>query len=288
MIEDGDWGLVKDVGSITKNISLSNIKVLYLGRPTSLVFNSIKNLRHLTIGIYVPSINNDMFSDCSSLTSVDISNSVTSIGESAFQSCSSLTSVDIPNSVTSIGESAFYNCVKLLKVDIEDGTKPIDLGRFAFCQSRLETFKTGRNVYGGGNDFFSPHLNKVILGSNVTEISDYLFMNCKNIKEVYSLNTTPPVIGENTFENWTCLSSTLYIPKGCKTIYWLHPYWEKFFHMEEFEPTEVEPIMTNEKKVITDSTVYNLNGQRMRVKSDNINYLPNGIYIVNGKKVILK
>ena len=46
------------------------------------------------------------------------------------------------------------------------------------------------------------------------------------------MNTIPPKLGNNTFSNY---SATLYVPKGCKTIYWLHPYWENFTKIEEIE-----------------------------------------------------
>jgi len=54
----------------------------------------------------------------SKLASVTIGNNVTSIGENAFSYSSSLESVTIPNSVETIGVSAFYGCSGLTSVTL--------------------------------------------------------------------------------------------------------------------------------------------------------------------------
>ena len=47
------------------------------------------------------------------------------------------------------------------------------------------------------------------------------------------MNTTPPLIQESTFDATTEQNATLYVPSGCRTIYWLHPYWENFVSINE-------------------------------------------------------
>ena len=61
------------------------------------------------------------------------------------------------------------------------------------------------------------------------------FKGCVALTEINSLNTTPPVIKENTFDEVTYENAILNIPIGCKTIYWLHPYWENFYNIVEKE-----------------------------------------------------
>ena len=56
-----------------------------------------------------------------------------------------------------------------------------------------------------------------------------------------SLNTTPPKIESNTFPNY---NATLYVPIGCKTIYWLHPYWENFTNVVEIDASNIQYTLT--------------------------------------------
>ena len=95
-----------------------------------------RNLVSIEIGgTCVTSIDDWVFSSCSSLSSITIPSSVTSIGEYAFERCVSITSVTIPNSVTSIGDSAFYNCSGLTSIDIPDSVTSIGYYAFLSCYS---------------------------------------------------------------------------------------------------------------------------------------------------------
>ena len=70
------------------------------------------NLASINIPAGVTSIGADLFSGCSKLASVTIPASVTTIGDGAFRNCA-LTSIEIPASVTSIGMGAFLQCGNL-------------------------------------------------------------------------------------------------------------------------------------------------------------------------------
>ena len=78
----------------------------------------------------ITSIENGVFSGCSSLTSVTIPSGVTHIEADAFRGCSGLTSVTIPDSVTIISDGAFFDCSGLTRVTIGKGVRSI--GEFAF------------------------------------------------------------------------------------------------------------------------------------------------------------
>lgn len=67
-------------------------------------------LTSITIPASVTTIGYRAFTGCESLASVSIPNSLTTIGSSAFENCSNLATIDIPASVTSIGATAFRGC----------------------------------------------------------------------------------------------------------------------------------------------------------------------------------
>ena len=75
-------------------------------------FYYCSNLASINIPAGVTSIGADLFSGCSKLASVTIPASVTTIGDGAFRNCA-LTSIEIPASVTSIGMGAFLQCGNL-------------------------------------------------------------------------------------------------------------------------------------------------------------------------------
>ncbi len=303
----------KDCNRLT-SVHISDIAAwcrIYFGE------NPLKYARHLFLGdneitnLEIPnsvsSIGGNAFEGCSSLTSVTIPNSVTSIGVGAFYGCSGLTSVIIPNSVTSINGYAFRGCSSLTSVTIPNSVTSIGVGAFEDC-SGLTTVtipnsvtSIEREVFHGCNSLTSvtipnsvtsikgyafrgcSSLTSVTIPNSVISIEREVFHGCSSLTSVTSLNTTPPEIDDYTFDESTYSNATLQVPIGCKNIYWLHPCWEKFKKIEELEDEDVSSI----KNTLIDSEdggcIYNLNG--MKVDGNN---LGKGIYIKNGKKVIIK
>ena len=248
-------------------------------------FSGCSSLASVTIPNSVTSIGERAFSGCSGLASVTIPNSVTSIGERAFSGCSGLASVTIPNSITSIEGETFYRCSSLVSVTIPNSVTSIGGSAFSGC-SGLASVTIPNSVTSIGDYTFTgcSSLASVTIPNSVTSIGYGAFRGCSSLASVISLNTTPPEINNNTFDATTYNNATLQVPIGCKTIYWLHPYWENFKKMEEIEVLGVSNVPTD--SVIDgdcDDIIYNLNG--MKVDGNN---LGKGIYIKNGKKVIRK
>ena len=80
--------------------------------------------------------------------------------------------------------------------------------------------------------------------------------------------------------------AVLYVPKGCKTIYWLHPLWENFKNIVELDDSGVNGITIDPSP--KSKGVYTIDGVKLSADTDNIENLPKGIYIINGEKVIIK
>ena len=85
---------------------------------------------------------------CPSLTSVTIPENVKTIGNYAFQSCENLTSVSLPTTLTSIGERAFAGCTNLTLVTLK--SSPV-IGSYAIPSAATVTMNLTANAAGGAN-----------------------------------------------------------------------------------------------------------------------------------------
>lgn len=139
-----------------------------------------------------------------------------------YAGCTGLSSVIIPNSVTSIGRDAFYGCTGLLSVTIPNSVTSIGVGVFEGCT----------------------RLTSVTIGNSLTSIGEGAFSECTDLKKVYSLNSVPPVINENTFSFY---DTDLFVPQGCLSAYKSAKGWSNFSKIKEFQVTvKAESISLNE------------------------------------------
>lgn len=169
------------------------------------------------------SISHNLYLNNRLITDLIIPNDVTNISDGAFSGCESLTSVIISDNVKSFASSTFADCKNVVTLVIGNGITNIPENSFQGCEA----------------------LTSITIGKNVAQIGDYVFSDGTNITEVNSLNTIPPVISENTFSGVTYNNATLYVPKGCRNIYWLHPYWEDFFEIKDFSTGIANPTTDN-------------------------------------------
>ena len=125
------------------------------------------NVKSLTIGANVTTINENMFNYCTYLSSIDFSEAtgLTSIGDNAFYGCGNfdgseevpalhLTTVDLSNTkVKSIGESAFSNCNNLTAITFPSTLTSIGNSAFYYCSS-LASFSVPGSVTTIGSQVF--------------------------------------------------------------------------------------------------------------------------------------
>ena len=194
------------------------------------------------------------------LTNITLANSIKTIGSEAFYYCSGLTSVTIGNSVTTIGSSAFDSCSGLTSIEIPNSVTSIGEYAFSGCSG----------------------LTSVTIPNSVTSIGDRAFDDCTGLKEIYVKADTPPSAYSYTFSGVNTNSATLYVPVGSKDAYAAANGWSKFYNIVEMEFTGIDEVVDEvkgENSKVKD--VYDLSGRKVTNPTK-------GIYIVNGKKVLLK
>ena len=193
-----------------------------------------------------------------------IGDGVTTIGSSAFSDCSSLTSVTIPNSVTTIGSGAFFSCSSLTSVTI--GNSVTEIGYYAFSGCSSLTFVT--------------------IPNSVTTIGYYAFSGCKNVKQITSEVVTPPICSAGSFERVNRNECKLIVPNNSIDAYKQAAQWKEFFLIEGSTTGIINNIYNKTENV----DVYTIDGIKRLSKAsvNEINALPKGVYIVNGKKIVIK
>ena len=130
----------------------------------------------------------------------------------------------------------------------------------------------------------------MIIGSNVEYIESQLpaFYGCDNISTVIFHCTTPPKIKPKGGWALSTIDATLIVPKGYKHIYSIADFWGAFkniIEMDEDGETAIYKIEIEKEK--KEYPLYNLKGECLLTDEETEN-LPKGIYIKNGKKVIIK
>ena len=250
-------------------------------------FSYCSSLTSITIPNSVTTIKEYAFSNCSSLTSVTIPNSVTTIGDNAFNGCSSLTSVNIPNSVTTIGGWAFSICSSLTSVTIPNSVTTIGDNAFMGCSS-LTSVTIPNSVTRIGSEAFSDctNLQKVNIGNSVKTIGEFAFNKCTNITQISSEAVVPPACESGVFFYINTSKCKLIVPKNSLDAYKQAYQWKDFLLIEG-STTGITNTVYNNSGL---ADVYTIDGTKRisKASTDEINALPKGMYIVNGKKIIIK
>ena len=90
---------------------------------------------------------------------------------------------------------------------------------------------------------------------------------------------TPPTVGGYIFSECFKLK-TIYVPVGASEAYNVSP-WD-WYNIVEGEVAGIEEVTQEEWP----ADVYDLNGRMVKAQAENLDGLPKGVYIVNGKKFV--
>ncbi len=212
-------------------------------------------------------VSNPLFSSCP-LDSVyiggDLSyNTSSRYGYSPFYRNATLRTVVITDKEDEIYDNEFYGCTGLKNVTIGDGVKKIGNWAFSGCSSL---------------DYFA-------FGKNVESIGEEAFSDCVNVTQIISSAATPPTCGTQALDDinkWNC---TLKVPMESLAEYQQAEQWKDFFFIEGTE-TGIGNISSN-RPSDGKCDVYGADGRLIR-RNANVRSLKKGLYIINGKKVLVK
>ena len=200
------------------------------------------------------------FGSCG-LTSVTFPSSLTTIGGYSFGFCRGLASVTIPNSVTTIGDAAFCLCDCLQSIFVPNSVTSIGFGAFTSCNN-MEFAVIGSGVTSIGEQAFHGNLRlkNVILYSPSCTLGTEVFDFCDSLTHIYVLSDK--VEAYKNAENWSNYADLITPLTG----------------------TGIGAIASSQEPT-TDGQYYDLSGRRV---ANGIEPRAKGLYIVDGKKVVIK
>ena len=280
-------------------------------------FSGCTGLTSITIPNNVTNIGQYAFASCTGLTTITIPNNVTNIGQYAFASCTGLTTIAvhsgnsvydsrdncnaivetssntlitgckntiIPQSITTIGRGAFSGCTGLTSINIPNSITFIGEHSFERCEG-LTSVTIPNSVTHIGNDAFSrcTGLTSITLGNSLTTIDYSAFFCCKSLLNIYCYAEQIPTSDIYIFSGTPQTEATLHVPTVALDAYKTTVPWSAFGNIVALTDDDPKPtginIVHGEGLRVND--YYDLQGRKVANPEK-------GIYIVNGKKMVMK
>ena len=241
-------------------------------------FKSCQNLKIVTLGTGLKSINNQSFMNCYSLETIEIlsstnTNNLETIGNSVFENCYNLKSFDILDSVENIGYNLFYNCKSLEYVSIGNGIVHLPQYMFYGCEN-LKSVKNSEIISISDFVFYNcKRLEKLDKTSEITTIGSYVFYNCESLKQINLPNVL--IYGENTIFN-------------CKELQQINLYnVECLYNNSIVDCENVEYLLLGENlSEIEENSIINCNNLNLLIQNNTNFKSTNGIISSKNNKVI--
>ena len=167
----------------------------------TLAFNNCAVV-NLTFGANVKSIPNFAFTDCARLNDFILPATIENIGKYAFKGCANIKKITLPEQLKTIEGGAFEDCGNLREVYFN----AID------CKAIVEYDDTTGII----PIFHNTSIRKVILGTKVETIPDYMFFQCHDIEEA-TFNKALKTIGKYAFYEARTLKY-IYLPETLETL----------------------------------------------------------------------
>ncbi|WP_311436051.1 leucine-rich repeat domain-containing protein [Hoylesella timonensis] len=250
-----------------------------------------------TLGEYI-------FWDCQNLTEVSLPKSLTALKKECFKSCPKLKEITLPDNITLIDESAFEECKALETVTFPKNLKEIKAKAFHTCNlKKVDLSQTQVETIGMGAFAHNANCTEVYLPKTLTTFfgtDEGAFGDCKSLKKAVCLAVNPPQTLDGG-EDWvyggikmdpvdyvniftgTDDDFVLEVPAGSEEKYRNADGWK---NVANNITTGIRGVKASQAKV----GVYDITGKRYMNHADaqTVNTLQRGVYIINGKKVLVK
>ena len=240
----------------------------------------------------------------SKLTEVVIPDGLTQIQWCTFLNCENLRDVTIGKDVTFIDTSAFGGLASLETLTLEDSDAALGLSSMGvFGASPMNTLYLGRPVhgswflqteledvaFGGGCHTVAgfnnaPLLKKVSFAETVAAIDEEAFAGSEVIEEVVCESSVPATLAENAFTEVVYAEANLSVPAGSEDTYRAAEGWSNFLRVNN------QTVGVEELDADSSFTVFDMQGRMVKenVNKEAVMTLEKGLYIINGKKVMVK
>ena len=281
--------------------------------------NIDKKVNYKGLDMVVREINPYTFHNCHKITKANI-NINGSIGEHAFSGCSSLKSARIHKDVRELKNNVFRGCGALSTFIIEDRNTSLKIGSNGddpfFKDCKLDSVYIGGKMdyntssYVGFSPFYNNtslrtvkisdtettiydkefygcnNLKNVSFGKGLESIGANAFIGCGNVKQITSEAVTPPDCSRYAFDGVKRNECKLFVPENSIDAYKKADGWKEFFLIEGTTTGIINNIYNKTENV----DVYTIDGIKRLSKAsvNEINALPKGVYIINGKKIVIK
>ena len=132
-----------------------------------------------------------------------------------------------------------------------------------------------------GNNAFENQssMTGVSIPSTVTSIGEKAFAGCSGLVAIYTFATEPPTLAASAFEGVSMENCIVYVPAGCVEKYKAAEGWKNFPNIG----LAGEGIRDITDTTVTNDRWYSLDGREIKAQPTK-----KGIYIKNGKKVVIK
>ncbi len=251
------------------------------------------------------SFGTNVFASCPDLAEVKLPANVDYVGTGLLQNCKALTALTIPDTWNEIPSKICYGCSALKTLDMGSGVEGIRNGAFFECDLSELTWSPAIttidwNVFYGCTgitdltlpagvktvDDYSfsclPALRTVHIGPDAESFGVECFSTCPLLEKVVCEAVTPPTLGNYAFYKSNVENATLEVPSGSIDAYKAAEQWKDFLTV-----TDINTGIGSITATADSYTVVTLDGKVLLRGAKSLDTLPAGLYIINGKKVVV-
>lgn len=252
------------------------------------MFQGSYHLKDITLPESLTEIPDDALANIG-IETIVIPKNVKTIGKGAFYECRNLKRLVIPNTVAYVDSFAFAYCLDLEYIRYPEGIKTLKYCTLFGC-NYLVDFQIPKSVteiedYALGA---CERLTSITIPRGVTKIGSLAFRDWFVMKTLYCEAEVPPVCADDTFQGANVSNCKLYVPEKSVEAYKKANIWKDFSVIGKIA-LGIDSI-NNETATEERVDVYTIDGLRVlqRATQSEVGELPKGIYIIKGKKVIIK